>query len=159
MGSGSIAGQIAQCNLNIGTSQEKIARLEKEISELTSVKASYNSTLTQLEDDYDGRVRRLGNISRSYQKAKGGRTYHEGMEGDLPTYKTKITSLSSFVEKVGTDITNKQQELDQERTYLSQLNGQRDSLQIQYNQAVWDEEQERIKNQAIWDAQQNNNKP
>lgn len=158
MSSATIAGQISQCDSNIRISEEKVARLEKELAELNYVEGKQSSQLIKLEDDYDARKRRLDSISLSYQKAKGGRTYHEGMTFDMPEYKTKVMNFSAFLSKIQNDITKKNTELEQEKNYLNQLRTQRDSLQSSYNQAVWDEEQEKIKNQAIWDAQQEKNK-
>lgn len=154
MSSASIAAEIGQCDSNISISQEKISKLEKEISDLSLVDIKYSSMLVKLEDDYENRKRRLDAIERGYQKAKGGRTYHEGMNGDIPTYKTKITDLSNFIEKLKRDIESKRSQLEQERNNLIRLNSQRSSLETSYNQAVWNEEQERIRQQQEWEAAQ-----
>lgn len=150
MSSASIAVEISQCDSNISISQEKIARLEKELLELESLYSKFSSLLITAEDDYESRKSRRENIENNSARAKLGRAYSIGMSSDLADHKSKVIKFSNFVEQIRNDVAKKKQELEDERRYLDSLYTSRSSLQSAYDTAVY--------NEAVWEASQNKDK-
>jgi len=153
--SSNIAQQINQCDSSISESEKKIDNYRKEIEELNILKNRRQLVLNNMEFEYDERTKRMNNLEYPSDRVKTARTYLTGMTETAKIFRDKLTSLNDVVDTIETEIKNKESLLQNEEIYLANLRNERNGLQTSYNQAIWDEEQEKIKHQQEWDAQQN----